>query len=114
MRDGAPVIMRLSELNFFCDGAGKPVEIQRIIGQRPVIAFGNSDGDLEMLQYTTGGGPRFAAIIHHTDAEREAAYDRFSIVGKLDRGLKEAPVRGWTVVNMKADWKQIFPSSVKP
>lgn len=115
LRKGTGVIMRLPELNFLCDGPGKPVEIQQTIGARPVMGFGNSDGDFEMLEYVTGGGgPRFAAIIHHTDAKREAAYDRFSIVGRLDRGLKEAPGHGWTVVDMKADWKQIFPSSVKP
>lgn len=113
--EGVPVIMRLPELNFLCDGSGKPVEIQRVIGARPVMAFGNSDGDVEMLEYTTSrSGPRFGAVIHHTDGERETAYDRFSLIGRLDRGLKEAPKHGWTVVSMKTDWKQVFSPAVKP
>lgn len=115
IHDGTPTIMRLPELNFLCDGSGKPVEIHRVIGSRPVMAFGNSDGDVEMLEYaTTGAGPRFAGIIHHTDSERETAYDKFSIVGRLDRGLKQAAQRNWTIVNMKTDWKQIFPLNVSP
>jgi len=114
VRDGVPVIVRLPELNFLCDKAGKPVELQRIIGTRPVMAFGNSDGDFEMLEYTTSGsGPRFGLIVHHTDAERESAYDRLSFFGRLDRGLKEGPKRGWTIVSMKDDWKQIFPETGK-
>lgn len=109
--DGKPVVMRLPELNFIDDKEGKPVGIQQHIGRRPVMAFGNSDGDFQMLQWTTAGeGPRFAMIIHHTDAEREWAYDRESSIGRLDRGLDEGPKRGWTVVDMKQDWKTIFPA----
>lgn len=111
VRGGVPVVMRLPQVEFLCDGPGKPAAIDRSIGVRPVMAFGNSDGDFEMLEYTTSGkGPRFAAIIHHTDADREWAYDRNALVGRLDRGLKEAGGRGWSVVSMKSDWKQIFPA----
>ena len=115
LRDGKPVLMKLPEINFIDDGPGKPVGIYQVIGRRPVMAFGNSDGDFEMLQYTTGGGPgraarrSFGLIVHHTDAEREYAYDRKSPIGRLDKALDEAPRRGWTVVNMKTDWKTIFP-----
>ncbi len=109
-RDGQPVIVRLPELNFIDDKAGKPVGIQQHIGRRPVMAVGNSDGDFEMLQWTTSGkGPRFGLIVHHTDADREWAYDRESHVGRLARGLDEGPNRGWTIVSMKDDWKTIFP-----
>ena len=109
MRDGRPVLVRLPELDFLDDKAGKPVGIHRHIGRRPIAAFGNSDGDLEMLQWTTAGpGARFAMIVRHTDAEREWAYDRDSHVGRLDKALDEARARGWTVVDMKADWKRIF------
>jgi phosphoserine phosphatase len=112
--DSGPVVMKLPELDFLCDHAAKPVAIQQMIGIRPVMAFGNSDGDFEMLEYTTTAeGPRFAALIHHTDQDREAAYDRFSIVGRLDRGLKESAKRGWWVVDMKHDWNRIFPDSSK-
>jgi len=111
MRDGKPVLMRLPEINFIDDKAGKPVGIQQHIGRRPIAAFGNSDGDLQMLQWTTAGsGPRFALILHHTDAEREWAYDRTSSVGRLDKALDEATTKGWTVVDMKKDWKIVFPS----
>jgi hypothetical protein len=110
-RDGKPVLMRLPELNFIDDKAGKPVGINQHIGRRPIAAFGNSDGDLQMLQWTTAGsGARFGLIVHHTDAEREWAYDRTSHVGRLDKALDEAGVQGWTVVNMKRDWKTVFPS----
>jgi hypothetical protein len=110
LRDGKPVLVRLPEIDFVDDGPGKPVGIQMHIGRRPVAAFGNSDGDLAMLQWTTAGeGPRFALYLHHTDAEREWAYDRKSHVGRLDKGLDEARARGWTVVDMKRDWKRIFP-----
>jgi hypothetical protein len=110
MKDGRPVLMKVPTVEFIDDGPGKPVGINRFIGRRPVMAFGNSDGDLQMLQYTTSGdGPRFGLIVHHTDAEREYAYDRESHVGKLDKALDEASSRGWTVVNMKTDWKSIFP-----
>ncbi|MBN8459072.1 MAG: haloacid dehalogenase-like hydrolase [Verrucomicrobia bacterium] len=110
IRDGKPVIVRLPELNFIDDKEGKPVGIQQHIGRRPVMAFGNSDGDFQMLEWTTGGnGPRFGMIIHHTDTDREWAYDRDSHIGKLDKGLDEASKRGWTVADMKADWKTIYP-----
>lgn len=113
MRDGVPVILKTPELVLNDDKEGKPVGIQRHIGRRPIAAFGNSDGDLQMLQYTAAGsGPRFCLYIHHTDAEREYAYDRESHVGRLDRGLDEAAAKGWTVVSMKDDWKTIF--LVKP
>ncbi|MGO4677584.1 HAD family hydrolase [Bosea sp. 2YAB26] len=110
MRDGRPVIFRLPQINFIDDKAGKPVGINQQIGRRPIAAFGNSDGDLEMLQWTTlSGGPRFGLIVHHTDAEREYAYDRQSHFGKLDIALDAAAVNKWTVVDMKRDWKKIFP-----
>jgi hypothetical protein len=109
MRDGNPVLVRLPELNFIDDKVGKPVGINSHIGRRPIAAFGNSDGDLEMLQYTAAGsGPRFCLYVHHTDAEREWAYDRESHIGKLDKGLDEAKTKGWTVVSMKDDWKRVF------
>jgi hypothetical protein len=108
--DGVPVLRRLPEGEFLDDKAGKPVGIQQLIGQRPIAAFGNSDGDYEMLEWTTAGaGPRLGVIIHHTDSEREWAYDRTSHVGRLARGLDEAPRRGWTVVDMKRDWAVIYP-----
>ncbi len=111
MSDGKPVLMRLPEINFIDDGPGKPVGIHQHIGRRPIAAFGNSDGDLQMLQWTAAGsGPRFCLYVHHTDAEREWAYDRTSAIGKLDKGLDEAAQRGWTVVDMKKDWKRIFPA----
>jgi phosphoserine phosphatase len=110
LRDGKPVIVKTPELVHNDDKAGKPVGIQRHIGRRPIAAFGNSDGDFQMLEWTTSGkGPRFGMIIHHTDAEREFAYDRESHIGKLDRGLDEGPKRGWTIVSMKEDWKTVFP-----
>jgi hypothetical protein len=111
MRDGKPVLMRLPEVDFIDDGPGKPVGIGKFIGRRPVAAFGNSDGDLQMLEWTTAGpGARFGLVVHHTDAEREFAYDRQSPVGRLDKALDEAKARGWTVVDMKKDWKVVFPS----
>lgn len=109
MRDGKPVLMKLPELVHNDDKEGKPVGIQRHIGRRPLMAFGNSDGDFAMLEWTTSGdGPRFGMIIHHTDAEREWAYDRDSHIGKLDKGLDHASAKGWNVVDMKRDWKIIF------
>lgn len=109
LRDGEPVLLREPKIDFIDDGAGKPVCIQKFIGRRPIAAFGNSDGDYEMLRWTTAGtGPRFGLIVHHTDAEREYAYDRESHIGKLDKGLTEAAERGWAVVDMKRDWKEIF------
>ena len=110
MQDGRPVLMRLPELNSIDDKAGKPVGINQHIGHRPLAAFGNSDGDLQMLQWTAAGeGPRFCLYVHHNDAEREWAYDRKSHIGRLDKGLDEAKARGWTVVSMKDDWRRIFP-----
>jgi hypothetical protein len=110
LRDGKPVLARLPELDFIDDKAGKPVAIQQHIGRRPRMAFGNSDGDFQMLEWTrVGQGPRFAMLVHHDDAAREFAYDRQSSIGKLDRGLDEAPARGWQVLSMKADWKSIYP-----
>lgn len=109
MRDGRPVLFRLPELNFNDDKAGKPVGINQHIGRRPITAFGNSDGDLEMLQWTTmAGGRRFGLIVHHTDAEREYAYDRNALLGRLDKALDAAMSNKWTVVDMKNDWKRIF------
>jgi haloacid dehalogenase-like hydrolase len=109
LRDGKPAIVRLPAVDFVDDEAGKPVGIHKFIGRRPIAAFGNSDGDFEMLEWVTSGpGPRFGAILHHDDAEREVAYDRSSSVGRLDRGLDEAPKRGWTLVSMKRDWKRVF------
>ena len=111
MRDGRPVLVRLPEINFIDDKAGKPVGINEYIGRRPIAAFGNSDGDLQMLQWTAAGdGPRFMLIVHHTDAEREWAYDRDSHVGRLDKALVEADKNGWTVVDMQRDWKSIYPA----
>jgi hypothetical protein len=110
LRDGKPVLMRLPELNFIDDGPGKPVGINQHIGRRPIFAFGNSDGDLQMLQWTAaGGGARFMGLVRHTDAVREWAYDRTSSIGKLDKALDEAQARGWTLVDMKSDWNVIFP-----
>jgi hypothetical protein len=109
LRDGKPVLMRLPELNFIDDGPGKPVGINQHIGRRPIFAFGNSDGDLQMLQWTAAGiGARFMGLVHHTDAVREWAYDRQSSIGKLDKALDEAQAKGWTVVDMKPDWKVVF------
>ena len=109
LRDGKPVLVRLPELNFIDDKAGKPVGIHQHIGRRPIAAFGNSDGDLQMLQWTTAGAGRGSRlVVHHTDAEREWAYDRKSPVGRLDKALDEAIAKGWTVVDMKRDWKKIF------
>jgi phosphoglycolate phosphatase-like HAD superfamily hydrolase len=111
LRDGSPVIVKLPELVLNDDKEGKPVGIQRHIGRRPIAAFGNSDGDFQMLEWTTAGkGARLGMIVHHTDAGREVAYDRESHVGKLDKGLDEAPKRGWTVIDMKTDWKTVFPA----
>jgi hypothetical protein len=110
MRDGSPTLFRLPDVNFIDDKAGKPVGINEAIGRRPIAAFGNSDGDLEMLQWTTiSGGVRFGALVHHTDAEREYAYDRQSHFGRLDVALDAASVNKWTVIDMKKDWKVIFP-----
>ena len=110
MRDGAPVLVKLPAVDLIDDKEGKPVGISQVIGRRPIAAFGNSDGDFQMLEYTTAGaGRRLGLIVHHTDAEREWAYDRASHIGLLERGLDEAPKRGWVVVDMKDDWKVIYP-----
>jgi len=109
LRAGTPVLVRLRELNFVDDKAAKPVGIHLHIGRRPIAAFGNSDGDLQMLQWTTAGsGERFGLLVHHTDAEREWAYDRKSSIGKLDKAWDEAKTKNWTVVDMKTDWKNMF------
>jgi phosphoserine phosphatase len=108
--DGVPVLRREAKIEFVDDKAGKPEGINRFIGRRPVFAFGNSDGDKEMLEWTAaGGGARFMGLVHHTDAVREWAYDRNSPVGRLDKAWDEAVRRGWTVVDMKRDWKKVFP-----
>lgn len=107
--DGQPVLVKLPEIDAVNDGPGKPVGINKFLGRRPVMTFGNSDGDLEMLQYTAAGdGPRFMALVHHDDGEREVAYDRQSPVGKLDKALTEANERGWTVISMKDDFVTVF------
>jgi hypothetical protein len=112
LRDDIPVLVRLPEINFIDDKAGKPVGINQHIGRRPIAAFGNSDGDLQMLQWVAaGGGESFCLYVHHTDADREWAYDRESGIGRLDLGLDEATARGWTVVDMKRDWKAVFPKT---
>jgi phosphoserine phosphatase len=110
MRNGKPVLVKLPKINLVDDKAGKPVGINRFIGRRPILAFGNSDGDLQMLQWTAAGdGARFMGIVRHTDAAREWAYDRQSSIGRLDKALDEALQKGWTVVDMKQDWKVIYP-----
>ncbi len=110
MREGEPLLLRRPEIDFVDDKAGKPVAINKFIGRRPIAAFGNSDGDLQMLQWVTAGeGARLGAIVRHTDGEREFAYDRASPVGRLDKALDEAEERGWTVVDMKRDWRRVFP-----
>jgi phosphoglycolate phosphatase-like HAD superfamily hydrolase len=107
--NGKPELMKLDKVEFIDDGPGKPAGINRFIGRRPIFAFGNSDGDLQMLQWTTAGsGARFAGIVHHTDAAREYAYDRPSKIGQLDKAWDEAKAKGWTVVDMKQDWKKVF------
>jgi hypothetical protein len=110
VRDGEPVLVRVPEIDFIGDKEEKPVGINSHIGRRPIAAFGNSDGDFQMLEWTTAGdGARFGLLVHHTDSEREWAYDRDSHIGRLDRGLDEAGARGWVVVSMKDDWRTIFP-----
>jgi hypothetical protein len=110
MEAGKPALLKLPKIALIDDKAGKPVGIQRFIGRRPIFAFGNSDGDREMLEWTTAGdGARFAGIVHHTDAEREWAYDRESKIGTLAKALDQGKAQGWTIVDMKAEWKTIFP-----
>ncbi|MCA9153781.1 MAG: haloacid dehalogenase-like hydrolase [Planctomycetales bacterium] len=116
MRDGKPTLVKLSDVDLIDDKEGKPVGIHSHIGRRPIFAGGNSDGDLQMLQYTTiprdttDTVPRFGLIVHHTDGEREFAYDRPSTIGQLDKALDEAPRRGWTIVDMKRDWRTVYPA----
>jgi hypothetical protein len=110
MRPTGPVLLKEPKVEFVDDGPGKPVGINRFIGRRPILAFGNSDGDHQMLQWTAAGpGRRFMGIVHHTDAEREWAYDRQSHIGKLDKALDEGLAKGWMIVDMKKDWKRIYP-----
>jgi hypothetical protein len=119
LREGTPVLVKLPELDFFDDKEGKPVAINKFIGKRPIAAFGNSDGDLQMLQWTAatpdggqaGDGKRLMLYVHHTDADREWAYDRESHIGGLNKGLDEANEKGWTIVDMKKDWNKIYPWS---
>ena len=109
IRNGMPTLVRIPKMNFLDDKEGKPIAINQHIGRRPIAAFGNSDGDLPMLQWTCAGdGSRFCLYVHHTDAKREWVYDRKSHIGKLDKGLDEAHEKGWTVVDMKKDWKRVF------
>ena len=113
--NGQPMLMREPKIEFLDDGAGKPVGIQKYIGRRPVFAFGNSDGDQQMLEWTAAGtGARFMGLVRHTDAEREWAYDRQSHIGRLDKALDEATTRKWVVVDMKRDWKVIYPYQSLP
>jgi hypothetical protein len=110
MRHGRPVLLKLPSIDLIDDKEGKPVAIQSRIGRRPIAAFGNSDGDLQMLEWTVaGGGARFALLVHHDDAAREFAYDRAAKLARLDKAWDEAILRSWTVVSMKGDWKTIFP-----
>jgi hypothetical protein len=110
MRDGKPVLIKQPKVEFVDDKAGKPAGIQRFIGRRPILAFGNSDGDQQMLEWTAAGsGARFMGIVHHTDAQREWAYDRKSNIGTLNTAWDEAATKGWTIVDMKQDWKVIYP-----
>ena len=109
MRDGTPVLVKLPQIDLVDNGPGKPVGIWKHIGRRPLAAFGNSDADLEMLQWTAAGpGPHLAVLVHHTDAEREWAYDRKSNIGALDKAWDQAGAKGWTIVDMKRDWKKVF------
>ncbi len=110
MRERGPVLVRIPKADFVDDNEGKPVGIHKFIGRRPLLAFGNSDGDHQMLQWTADGdGARFMGLVHHTDAEREWAYDRDSLVGRLDKALDEAREKSWTVVDMKRDWRVVYP-----
>jgi hypothetical protein len=114
VRNGRPAIVRLPEFDFVDDKAGKPVGIHKFIGRRPIAAFGNSDGDFQMLEWTTAApGARLGVIVRHDDAVREFAYDRASHVGRLARGLDEGPDRGWTIAGMKRDWKRVYPEETK-
>jgi hypothetical protein len=110
VKDGKPVLMRMPKIFFIDDKAGKPVGIYQHIGKRPILAFGNSDSDMQMIEYTmVGEGRRLGLFVHHTDAEREYAYDRKSHVGTLDKALDQADANGWMIVSMKDDWRKVFP-----
>jgi phosphoglycolate phosphatase-like HAD superfamily hydrolase len=112
--DGVGQIWKLPDIAFIDDKGGKPVGIDRNIGRRPILAFGNSDGDFEMLDYTTTGpGPRLGLILHHTDAAREWAYDRESHIGQLERGLEEAAAKGWVIVDMATDWSRVYSGAAR-
>jgi hypothetical protein len=114
LQDGKPVLVRLPKMDFLDDKEGKPVAIHRFIGRRPIAAFGNSDGDLQMLQWTAHGqGRRLMLLVHHTDEAREWAYDRESHVGRLDKALDEANAKGWTLVDMKRDWRVVYPCDLQ-
>ncbi len=110
LQDGVPSLVRLPEIDFIDDKAGKPVGIHRHLGRRPILAVGNSDGDYQMLEYVTAGtGPRLGLIVHHTDGHREVAYDRGSQMGRLDKGLADAASKKWTIIDMRDDWSRVFP-----
>lgn len=110
LRDGKPLLRKLPQIDHIDDKEGKPVGIRKYIGRQPIMAFGNSDGDLQMLQYTAGGsGPRLMLLLHHDDATRDYAYDRESHIGKLDKALDEATKQGWSIVSMKKEFRQVFP-----
>jgi hypothetical protein len=112
VQNGEPVIVRQPEVAFIDDKAGKPVGIMRHIGRRPILAFGNSDGDYQMLEWTTAGsGSRLGLLLHHDDGAREYVYDRESHIGRLDRGLDDASEKGWQIVSMKRDWAKVFPDA---
>jgi hypothetical protein len=112
MRANGPVLVKEPKEDFVDDGPGKPVGIYRFIGRRPIFAFGNSDGDQQMLEWTAAGaGPHFMALLHHTDSGREWAYDRQSSIGRLDKAWDEAVAKGWTVVDLKRDWLTVFPAA---
>jgi len=114
VKDGKPELIRMPKINFVDDKAGKPVGIYEHIGRRPILAFGNADADMQMIEYTKGGGGlRLGLFVHHTDAKREYAYDRKSHVGKLDKALDLADKNDWIIVDMKKDWKVIFPFEMK-
>jgi hypothetical protein len=111
IKDGKPELIRMPKINFVNDKAGKPVGIYQHIGRRPILAFGNADHDMQMIEYTMAGkGRRMGLFVHHTDAEREYAYDRKSHVGTLDKAIDRANAKGWIIVDMKKDWKTVFPS----
>jgi hypothetical protein len=110
IKDGKPVLVRMPKVGFVNDKAGKPVGIYQHIGRRPILAFGNADADMQMIEYTmAGAGRRLALFVHHTDADREYAYDREGHIGTLDKALDQAAANGWIIVDMKKEWKSVFP-----